>query len=813
MSGPRNRRPSPAIGARRPHSRPRSRGRCQVQCAAVLEPIASVTESEVIVTNGASEDVFEDIGCPSTADAETLENDTDELYECGVEFVGSLIQDLLDEEDFDNGEAHVVMEAPDAPIAEGDEYEEEDEDVCIHQVTTQDCFADSEEKEKSRATNLLLNALDDGRLEAAMKAASAKDAELKKVRSVLIAGLESGCLEESLKATQQNEAPEQKEEVTAITSVKQAAEEVAAQNLLINALDDGRLQAAMEAASQKEAQLEKAKLLTRSVLLEGLESGRLAEALSAVQKNATPKNEESTPPHVKVATLLLDALDNGSLETAIISAKQAEEQSVAASVKSTLEVALKNDSLEQAIKLAKQTEPEQKQEPKQEEQDLPRFNVRPAFRPENAFFFEMMCNLLDCSLDGVGRDMFPETEEEEAQDLSLPSTASLMPCTRRTFARRLVPTGPSAPVPAENFPMDCLPPLEQKPFAGVLSGPGVLPEVSASVFDPLCCQSAGHVIQGVQWFSPCRSGLQFPKEEALPCPELVNEKQKLGSDEAATRIQKAFHKFQAHAVHARYFAEIQKMQQLAAQLAAPVNSQGPVAPAEAKELSPMAPVAPKSPRRTRVRPSTTRELPGDVMSFPKESEMAHPVPQAPSSATPKSAPTRKRRSILPADMPIFRMDTDTEEAPTKQTTEDLAKEFMALDAELYSLDAPSRPVTPKAGLKSPRSSGAKPISALMLDLAEDSEQMRSACSDAATQQRERMQAVYSNATTSFSGAATSFTVAAPSKRTLSLGSKQGLQDGKVLPALTPRRSQALVESGNRMANQVSIASTPRGRYF
>jgi len=153
------------------------------------------------------------------------------------------------------------------------------------------------------------------------------------------------------------------------------------------------------------------------------------------------------------------------------------------------------------------------------------------------------------------------------------------------------------------------------------------------------------------------------------------------------------------------------------------------------------------------------------------------------------------------------MDSDTEVAPTKEVTEGLAKEFMALDAELYNLDGPARPVTPKTSLKSPRSLNIKPVSALMLDLADDSKDMRQARSDASTRQKERMESVYSIAATSLLSTAAPST---PSKRSLSLGSKQGLQGGKVLPALTPRHSQALVESGNRMANQ---ALTPRGRYF
>lgn len=232
------------------------------------------------------------------------------------------------------------------------------------------------------------------------------------------------------------------------------------------------------------------------------------------------------------------------------------------------------------------------------------------------------------------------------------------------------------------------------------------------------------------------------------------------------------------------------MQQLAARLAAPV-----------------APQAPKSPTRARrPRPSTMQQSSEDSITLTKEPEKVLPIPLAPPAATPKSAPTRKRRPAPAADMQTFRMDTDTEETPSKQATDGLAKEFAALDAELYSLDAPARPVTPKSGMKSPRSRGSKPVSAMMLDLADDSDSMLQARVDVSVKQKEFMEDLNSHD-------ATSFNTVAPSKRALSLGSKHGLQGGKVLPALTPRRSHALVESGNRMANQVSMTSTPRGRYF
>jgi hypothetical protein len=853
---------------------------------AAQEPIRTVAETDAIVADllsGAGEEYLENLDYSPAKDAEQyseliedvedvagLDSETiysedvnDELYSCGLEFVGGIIQDCLDEED---GEAHLVIEAPDASIAECSEAEEEDEDVCIHKATKEDCFENHTEQVTPSASSLLLDALDDGRLQAAMKSAAQKEAEAKKSAAVLLASLDNGSLEVALKG-------QKKELVPSVSS------------LLLSALDDGRLDAAVKAAMQEEAQEKK----LASVLLTGLEDGSLEAALKdekpaekdeaelgrtkaqSLLLNALENNtlegvvrssvQRKDPIQARVQSVLVDALEDNSLEKAIksvyekdasekaaqkartlllssledgslveaissVTGETVEEHNTASSSKDRarglLLDALDDGSLESAIQEVMTTEEvEQKQELEaekedlEEEQDLPRFHVRPAFRPENTFFFEMMCNLLDCSLDGVGRSMFPEPEEE-GEELSLPSAASLAPCTRRAFARHLVPTGPLPPVPAENFPMDCLPPLEQQTLEGVLSGPGRLPEATSSSFDPLCCRSAGHVVQGVQWFTPCRSAQQLPKEEVLPCPELQPEKEKLGQAEAATRIQKAFREHAARATQARYFSEIQKMKILAAQLAAPV-APASAEPAGLKSLTPIAPTAPKSPsRKRRPRPSTsesTTQQPTEGMIPSAKPEIAPVVPQAPSSATPKSAPMRKRRPVPSVDLPTFRMDTDTEEAPTKEATTGLAKEFMALDAELYNLDVPSRPVTPKSSRpvsqKSPRAMATKPVSALMLDLADDSKDMRHARLDASKKQKERMEAVYSNASISFSAAAPM----TPSKRSVSLGSKQSSHGGKMLPALTPRRSQALVTSGNHMANQVNMASTPRGRYF
>lgn len=751
MPGTRNRSASGGRGNRRTvNSRPRSRSRtCAAPCAPAPESIIPISESDAILAHlisDAGEENLENEGYIAAKDPEPTEDDMDEMDEldaCGMEFVSLIIQDCLDEED---GEARVIYEAPDPPIAECSEAEEEDDDACIHEITTEDCFSSDMAEISSSASSQPMDEV---------------DTDHEKVKK-----------------------------------------------LLLDSLDQGTLEAAICESMQPKNQLQETQALVKSVLISSLQDNSLEEALKLV-------NQEEPSPHEKAKTLLLDALEDGSLEAIISETMQKEDQvkdqSIQAKTRDLLCGALEDGSLESTIKEVMPTEEvEQKQklEPEEEKQDLP----RPAFRPENAFFFEMMCNLLDCSIDGTGRAMFPEPEEEveldfyklslPSDELALPSAASLAPCTRRPFARRLVPTGPSAPVPAEPFPMDCLPPLEQQ-TSSIFSDPGRLPEATPSNFDQLLCRPAGHVTQGVVWFTPCRSGQHLPKEEVLPCPELLPEKDKLGQHEAAKRIQKAFREHAALVSHARYFGELKKMQELAAQLSAPAAPLAPIAPAEPKSLTPTAPVAPKSPRRMR-RPQPSV---ADTKLSTKP-EMVSIVPEAPSLATPKSAPTRKRRPVAPpANLPTFRMDSDTEVAPTKEAKEGLAKEFMALDAELYNLDGPARPVTPKTALKSPRSLNIKPVSALMLDLADDSKDMRQARSDASTRQKERMESVYSIAATSLLSTAAPST---PSKRSLSLGSKQGLQGGKVLPALTPRHSQALVESGNRMANQ---ALTPRGRYF
>jgi hypothetical protein len=815
------------------------------------------TDSDVIIANpisNAGDESIENLDYPPAMATQPIEvpepiedEDVDdeldedaELYHCGAEFVGSLIQDVLDEEDLDYGEAHEVVEAPHATILEGDENEEQDDDACIHEITVEDCFADHEGHMKKHAVaNLLLSALDDGRLEAAITAAPQKPKvevqNTKSLQSVLLDGLDSGRLKETLMA--QNTKSLQSVLVDGLDSgrlkealmANQKKEETPqdkAKAVLVAGLQNGLLEASISKVLKQESQLAALQARARNAFVHGLEDGSIEGAFSTAMKAHRGSQEAAKSPHQKTQELLLDALDDSSLEAAIAQVQQQKEcakestqqevptLSMRNKTRDILSAALDDGSLQTAIDKVSKVEQKPEPKPEEEPQDLPKFRVRPAFRPENTHIFEMMCNMLDCSLEGMGRSMFPEPEEE-LDEVVLPSAASLAPCTHKPFARKLLPTGPSAPVPAEPFPMDCLPPLEQNTFSGVLSGLRALPDPRPSGFDRLCCRSSGHVVQGVQWFTPCQSGQQMPKEEALPCPELLPEKKTLEQNDAAKRIQMAFREHAAHAAHARYFAEVKKMQQLAAQLAAPSAPIAPVASGEQKELTPMAPAAPKSPRRARrPRPSTMQEPCEGVTASANDAKQALTMPRPPSAATPKSAPARKRRSApdvpvkIPADMQTFRMDTDTEETPSKSASKesDLAKEFMALDAQLYSLDAPLRPLTPKGGMKSPRSRGAKPASAMMLDLADDSSSMRQARMDASLTQKDHTEAVYS-----FN--APSLSTVAPSKRALSLGSKQAPQGGKVLPALTPRRSQALVESGNRMANQVSMASTPRGRYF
>lgn len=204
-----------------------------------------VAETDATVANlidTAGEESLVNLDCPAMKDAEPRfeqvedmdEEDEDaELYACGAEFVGSLIQDVLDEEDFYDGEAHVVVRVPDASIVEGDESEEEDFDACTYHATDEDCFKNM----KSSAAQALLSALDDGRLHAAVQAVQdppQKQHEMAEaeatVKSILINALEDNSLEKALMSVCQ------KQEDTPIMRT---------QKLLVDSLDNGSLEAAI----------------------------------------------------------------------------------------------------------------------------------------------------------------------------------------------------------------------------------------------------------------------------------------------------------------------------------------------------------------------------------------------------------------------------------------------------------------------------------------------------------------------------------------------------------------------------------------
>lgn len=426
-------------------------------------------------------------------------------------------------------------------------------------------------------------------------------------------------------------------------------------------------------------------------------------------------------------------------------------------------------------------------------------------------------------------------EEEEAPQL--PIAALLAPPTRPKMSRRFVPQSPEAPVPEEPFPFDCLP--QEPVVSSSLDEVSTLLKDSSRVraamptapFGRLVCRPAGMVVQ--QILNPptvCRLGL-------WTTPDVFAISETLSPEHAASVIQKAFRNFTVAKLRTRFALELGATKPSAepvaqAQPATPgLCVQRPAEPM-AGTRRPRGRVMPASEARAPVaHPPSEAAAPEDDMKLQEQLQ-----PQPPAPATPKT-PGRRRRpmaqpTLAASDATTYRMDTDTEDAPSKAACEELAKDFSALGAEVYNLNKPSsadrpRPSPRKRNVakvvqaapklstdqKAPEvapASNDKPVSAMLLDLAGDMKmefpnraEMCEARIESERKHRECFEAVYNGAVHP------NFLIGSPKVTKHSPRNSAG--KSMLLPEIPVAHSKAFVACGKLMADNVSARGSLSAR--